>query len=521
MKQFIVSMLFLLGTLSISAQSNESIRTDETVVGKWHKTGQEIKAKRYTFNDRLYDYYVDTALNQILLQLRGTSRNGKWMKNSGPVVLCHLSSMQEKWSKVINYQVTDISLNGDIVLDVSSNNSSWLNSENGNALWISNNQLFKISRKLGVGLGYKIGVFEPYTSKLQGIDLVNGSVLWERKIERDYGWNSTVMLNDTVILAAAGGLHSINLKNGKGWDFDAVTGDKDYSATVGENAAGIVLGVLTGTFVISSGYNLVSDLVSNIYVDSSSIYFASRESIARLNIKGETIWKNVLPSDNTSKSSIFIKDSILYMINYGFGVKDGRMLVYGTPFIAMYNANNGKELYSKKVNQINDPIVNYRMNNDTISLVCQKSCYNFLVSKNMFANEKVYNVDSVGFFSHTISGENIYLKSDSSFKSLASLDSTSKYVYTSNDKIVAIGRDLEIVKVYNNSDVYNYSNRINGYKLLYNNRTFTIIDSKNNEQGTINVTGIVKQVGSNLFDTNGNSLIEINFENTPILSTIH
>ena len=44
------------------------------------------------------------------------------------------------------------------------------------------------------------------------------------------------------------------------------------------------------------------------------------ESISKINkVNGKIIWSNQLPEDLTSKSSIFIKDSLLYLINKSSG----------------------------------------------------------------------------------------------------------------------------------------------------------------------------------------------------------
>jgi hypothetical protein len=70
---------------------------------------------------------------------------------------------------------------------------------------------------------------------LEGINLKTGEVLGKRELSREYAWNN-VSLNDTTLLAVAAGLHTIHLKNGSGWDYSAVTGDKDYSVTNTANA---------------------------------------------------------------------------------------------------------------------------------------------------------------------------------------------------------------------------------------------------------------------------------------------
>jgi len=53
---------------------------------------------------------------------------------------------------------------------------------------------------------------------------------------------------------------------------------------------------------MSTGHNLVRDLVSNTLIDSSCIYFASREQLVKIDQQsGEIVWKFSIPNDLASK----------------------------------------------------------------------------------------------------------------------------------------------------------------------------------------------------------------------------
>lgn len=51
---------------------------------------------------------------------------------------------------------------------------------------------------------------------LEGIDLNNGQVLWKRELNGEYGWNDVFYTNDSTLVVAAAGLHSLDTKTGKG-----------------------------------------------------------------------------------------------------------------------------------------------------------------------------------------------------------------------------------------------------------------------------------------------------------------
>ena len=142
----------------------------------------------------------------------------------------------------------------------------------------------------------------PVNLVLEGVNLISGNSIWEKELNREYGWNKTIQLNDSTILIAASGLHTVNIKNGSGWDFNLVTGQKDYKETIAKNVAGITIGILTGTYITSSGPNVVREIISNIIIDSSEIYIASKESISKINkVNGKIIWSPVFTTAITAE----------------------------------------------------------------------------------------------------------------------------------------------------------------------------------------------------------------------------
>ena len=279
--------LYSIGLLSftvftIYAQSNIQIINNEKIIGKNYKTNNDIQSKEYIFPDRIDNYFIDTTMNLLTVQLRGTSKNGKWLNNYGDLVLYDLSNNSIKWTKKIYYQQGGIEEYNNLIIQTIGNKSYCLNINNGENQWEVKNTIYYVDPFQKIGIGYKFKTTTGYTNTLEGIDLTNGKSIWKREINREYSWNNIFHLNDSVIVVVAAGLHSINLRNGVGWDYNTITGRKDYTETVLTNAAGVALGVLTGAFVTSTGHNLVREVVSNVLLDSSSFYFASREKISKV-----------------------------------------------------------------------------------------------------------------------------------------------------------------------------------------------------------------------------------------------
>lgn len=102
-------------------------------------------------------------------------------------------------------------------------------------------------------------------------------------------------------------------------------------------------------YSVSSGHNLVRDVVSYVLADSLNNYLASKQNVVKLNKNGEIIWRQSLPSDLTSKSLIFKYEDNLVMVNKGFAYMGYRQLDFGTPFIASFDLNTGEKKYLETV----------------------------------------------------------------------------------------------------------------------------------------------------------------------------
>lgn len=502
-----LSILCFIG-LTISAQSELTILNNKRTIGKNNLTNKDVIAKEFVFPERIHDTYIDTVTNCITAQLRGTSKNGKWLNNTGNVVLYDLKQRKIKWSKKINYQQSGIEQHSNLMIQTIANKSFCLNYDNGENLWEVKNAIYYVEPFQKKGIGYKFSAFSGATNSLEGIDLTNGKTIWQRKINREYSWNDIFHLNDSTIVIVAAGLHSINVNNGLGWDYNTITGEKDYTTTAVANAAGIALGVLTGTFVLSTGHNLVRDIVSNVLVDSANIYFASKEKIACLNHNGQMKWNISLPKNLVSKSSIFIKDSILYMINNGFAFMGYRQLDYGTPFIAAFDTKTGKQLFLRTINGKKDQINGFEINRDTISLVFKDKVSKYIMHDGSLILEKLFNSETYGELNYFISSQ-VYVKTDSIYKSLSLSDTTKQYLYTKSGKTLVLNDKLEIVNQIDYDQLYIYYLWDNNYKFIAKDNKTIVLDKNNRIVANIDISGKSIKIGSKIYDVQDKSFVEI------------
>jgi len=505
-----LTSLFFLSFIGLTAfaQSELTILNNERLVGKNIVTNKDIIAREYIFPERIQETYQDTVSNCITVQLRGTSKNGKWLNNKGTVVLYDLKQKREKWSKRINYQQSGIEQHSNLIIQTIANKSYCLNYENGENQWEVKNAIYYVEPFQKKGIGYKYSSFSGATNTLEGIDLTNGNAIWQRELNREYSWNDIFHLNDSTIIVVASGLHAINVNTGLGWDYNTITGEKDYTASTVANVAGVALGVLTGTYVLSTGHDLVRDVVSNVLVDSANIYFASKEKLVRLNHKGEVEWSVNLPNDLVSKSSIFKRDSVLYMINMGYAFMGYRQLDYGKPFIAAFDSMTGKQIFLSSINGKKDQINGFEIKKDTIFLVFKDRVSKYSIHDGSLILEKSFNTETCGELKYFI-GNQVYIKADSVYRSLSISDTTKHYLFTKSGKTFVINDKLEIVNQIDYDQLYVYYLWDNDYKFIAKDNQTLVLDKNDNVVANIDISRASMKIGSKIYNIQERSIIEV------------
>lgn len=272
----------------------------------------------------------------------------------------------------------------------------------------------------------------------------------KRDLNRDYGWNVVLYTNDSTMIVVASGLHAINIKTGKGWDYNTVTGKKDYTGTVAANAVGVGLALLTGTLVTSSGHNVVRDLVSNVVTDSSYIYFLSREQLAKINKHtGDLVWTSPFPKDIPSKSSLFMNDSLVFMINYGFAFMGNRQLDFGKPFIAAFDKQTGERKYLSLTNSKDDPILDFKVVDNDIYFIFKNRMAKYSKETGGLIKEKEFQNADFGEQKHFISHKVFITNPKEDFISLQKSDTTKVFVFTDQGKTFSIHKELNALDTIN------------------------------------------------------------------------
>ncbi|MDR0232090.1 MAG: PQQ-like beta-propeller repeat protein [Dysgonamonadaceae bacterium] len=458
MKHLLLALALVCSTYSFGQKTNLPISVSAKIAGKNLQNEQDIIGTEYAFPDIIYKTFLDTVSGLLTVQLRGTSKNEKWLNNTGHILQYDLNEQKLMWSKKIAYLTSELLQAENVMIYMVHNKfgskSSSLDIYTGKELWKSNHTIYHIDPINRIGVGYKPNIGFNSKNKLEGIDLDNGNALWKMNLNREYGWNDAFHINDSTLIVVASGLHSINILNGDGWDYEAITGVKDYTGTVAAAAIGLAAGLLTGTFLIPTGYDLVSDLGSNVLMDDLDFYFSSKEKLVRIDKQtGEIIWEQPLPKDLTGKSTIFIEDDRIFMINEGIAFVGNRQVSFGGPFIAAFDRETGKQIFMATTGVKKDPILSYQLTGNEILLAFKDRLTKYTKETGQFIMERNFHKNEFGELKYFIGNQAFVVNENDEFVSLSQTDTTKIFVLTNKDNVLVLNNQLDITHTIAQKDL--------------------------------------------------------------------
>lgn len=517
MKLRLLFSLFILMSLELFGQTSDiKVLENQKIVGQNLVTQQDIIAKEYEFPKEIYKHNFNATTGNLTLQLRKLRKSGKAYAMQGQIVVFNLNSNTVQWSRKMNYSMGTVTQNGNLITVSKENKMQYVDGKTGDELWTDKNDTYYVNKHHNIAIQY----IKNDNTKIQGIDLSSGNILWNRDITREYGWDNVSTINDSLVMIAAGGLHTLNIKTGKGWDYNTVTGKKDYTETIAKNTLGVALGVLTGTAIISVGSNVVRDLSSNVLVDNDVVYFASKENISKINTNtGEVIWSQPLDEKMTSKSLLFSKDNSIFMLNQGYGNFRNRKVNVGDPFLSAFNTETGEQELFRTILSKDDFILDYKRVNDNLVLVLKDKIVSLSITNSDDFNEKRINSDIYGELKYFTKEEMVYQQGDVVLSDIVVTHPTQYFVQTSKRSTLELDSNLEITDTYPVDDLYIYYNTHNDYKFfIKGDRSKTVIvDKLNHIIADIKVPRYIKSFGDKLYTIDGKILSILKVKDLTVL----
>lgn len=365
-----IILWLLLVPVGLCGQKNTpvTVTCENRFVGRDCVSGDSIPAVLYRFNRRVERISVlDTVAGRAIVQFRDITKNGKYLEPVGPMISMELSDGAVLWQRDIGYIYRDAWVDEKLILETNLEKSRRIDPETGTDLWEKKIRLYALpddwsGAEPKVGLGYAQSMWTT-GKEARGFDLADGSTLWKRPLNFRHRWSVCTMVNDSVVLVQADGLHLFNLYTGQGWDYEA-----KMNAPYDRRSVLKALGVVPGVFSM----DVFNGLASNVILSDSVLYWASREEIVALDsTDGHLLWKTRLPEKAGSRSNIFETDTSIFLINRGVAVFQNRYVEYGRPFPAAYEKATGRMTMLQVVDQRRCRIMDYAFHEGSVLLALQ------------------------------------------------------------------------------------------------------------------------------------------------------
>ncbi|MFA6806285.1 MAG: hypothetical protein WCR29_02590 [Bacteroidales bacterium] len=512
-----VLLLFILISLSISVALGQISRVNisEKTIGINKINNKDIITKDYSFIPKVENFYIDSIRNYAIIQLRNMEKDSITLKNDGYFLALDLSLDSVLWEKPFDYSIDNLYFYNNSLLHCTQNKINFISTKTGETSLSLDNSLYYIEKNKKIALAYKTNL--PTSSNIvEAIDISSGKILWERDIDRENGWDNIHLINDSILAIYSDAFYLININNGKTIEFKAKTIDKRYGKTILTGTLSLTLAILTGSYDIDiEAPEEINYLQSDILADSSYYFYASKDKLYKLDKTGKIIWNQQFEKLKVSHSTLFKKDSILYMINNGYAFKDGEIIDYGIPFLAAFNAITGEPIYYnifKEKTKKNERILDYKLEGREIILVFKESIGRYQLNNGSFLSERKVKNSEYGEIISFIK-DDIYIKKSGNYIKILDIYPKNYNIYTSYGYVLSLNRDFTTREISSYNDIFFSSSTANkGDEILVSDSILTVISSSNRiilEIPYLNNPIIIRD---KLFATKENSFFAIDFQ---------
>ncbi|MEQ9303562.1 MAG: hypothetical protein RJQ14_06555 [Marinoscillum sp.] len=461
MRLFII--IFLFSIISSFSQMREEI-------GQFI-SGEKITGERIQFESHIYALDYDSLTDHLIIQLRDVRGKNKVFKNTGELVIVDGYTLGRKWSKPVNYTNETIVYNNGTLILRNFDKSQKLDITTGSVLWGTETLIHAIDPKFNVGIGYN----RRKTNLLQGVYLPLGNTLWSRPIEHQTGWKEYSMPWDSTMIVSTDALHTVNLMNGTGWDLDIQTFKKDYKRMVGMSAFAVVTGVLTGFYALPTGADYVGPLHSNLLIDDTAFYIASRSSLNKFNKQSDTLWTTGNFASEGSRSFIFKSGGDIVMINYGHANKLNQAIPFGQAFIARFTTE-GQCLYKKPISSEN-LIRDFISIDDEITFLTSTELLTYSLDSGALKRQKGFRTEAFNGFNQFWTSELLTLTTEQD--SLTVIDQFK--ILTGNGHVIHFDKVFEFIAQYEAENLFKEYFTDHSFSFFNANSAMFVIDKSLNQ----------------------------------------
>lgn len=447
------------------AAKAQEIGRGTKLVGSYLPENRDLYASVYDFPGDIEHLYLDAA-NGVLQVVYGQNHPRK-SRRKGVLLEYDLRVNQVLWSKKIRYSNNAIYGLEGLLVETPGKNTIGFDSKTGKKLWKAPHDLYFVDEPHRVGVGYLTNGPKDDHYNLEGIDLLTGTSMWKRRVFKGYGWNDLQNINDSTYLIIAAGLHKLDIRTGEGWSYNALTVDdsKRFRAPEGYGLGG--------------GIFMKGGMISNVLTDSSDYYLAGKTKIVRIDaLTGKVKWSSTLPEGITGASSIFLKDSSLYMVNRGMALTTFGPITHGEPFIASFNQRSGHPRYLKATQSEELPIWGMEIIGESLFLLNKEGMERYSLASGELEAHNQLDEELDGKALAMLRADELYHRqSDGRYEALADSEGLF-FLITSHGLVMAINEDLQRVYSLSAELLWEEQLSVSGMKLLSDGERSLLIDEE-------------------------------------------
>lgn len=474
------------GILFFQITTAQNLSSHSISIGKNLQRDTEIKAEEYDFDQYLQDIHIDSALNILTLHLVNVNKKKTFLKNSGQIANYDLRNKQKLWSQEINFSQYQIKYVENLLLYQQIRRGEIKTLQTGHTIQSNDLCLIYFNHPATIGIGFSRNAEGNPKNKLVGWAIYSGQELWQRPIQLSRGIDRIIPLTDTTILLEASGLHQVNLNTGKGWSYTSKTSKKEVGKALGIGALGIVSGILTGVAVVPTRINVISGYRSNLITESTGYYMAFREELVNLSLQGEVIWQASLPQNVITSSSIFVQDSVLYLLNHG-SLKSGNRVISGLPFLTAYQKTTGRQLYNTVLGNEQNPVIDFQLKHDTLNILFERELKKYALPDGHLISSYRQIADSIKDFKFFLSPA-VCTSIGNSYHSLIPLNPSDYFLATQNNQVIHLDPDLEYQEFIPRSKLFPCILTYKGHRFLGGIGKTIVIDPQGKAIAELDIT---------------------------------
>ncbi len=509
LKHLILSISILLGLSSARAQVDlPQLEIKRTPFGMTFPFGHPILGTEYKFEDEIENVSIDT-LDRIAFVYLKTQK-----KSKGKLVLFDYADGKVRWSITYDKAKESFLIYEKALFKIEEARAitSCIDIESGKVKWTNNYYPLFVSQHNNVVLCYEVRTFISGSSRaLHGINLQTGESVYWNNVLYNNGWYDSQMLNDSTLIIASDGLHSINLKSGKGWHYDVQIQSTTKSYTpIGVD---IALNVLRFPYLAKHIATDVTGVCSNILIKDSLLYFAGTKGLFCFKANdGELFW--LAPLDEKFSARSFLSAAGDYVSLFSIGRADYNNnttgVSTGKPFLAKFDALTGIESFLSLTNMSMD-FWDSHLDSKTNSLyfLAKDKIIRYSTLSGRIENSRIFDL----YEQHPLDmfvDIKLYELDTTDFVTFTPMKNTSVVAYVSaNEDIVAMNSDLSITRTLKPKNYYWLGLENEQYKIFVNEEEAILTNSHDRKIAYLDTGPESVLHGNIIYDYFGKSLYKI------------